>query len=148
MKILNETIVALDPYQTKQAKNTMQESGFSFEKALTQELEGAPAIMGGQSFQPAIVEPVTGDTSGNGVPPEWFQINGVVDTLDRYSAALGDPNYTLKDIEPLAEEIEEQAQILQDSLAKGDFGPLQKLAEETLAQARVEAIKFRRGDYV
>ncbi|KMY67226.1 hypothetical protein AAU61_10100 [Desulfocarbo indianensis] len=149
MKITNETIAALDQYQNKQVKNNTQGSGFSFERALTQELEGTPAITSGQGIQPSILETVTGgDANGNGVPPQWFQINGMVDTLDRYSSALADPNYTLKDIEPLAEEMEELAQTLQDSLAKGDFGPLQQLAEETLTQARVQAIKFRRGDYV
>lgn len=147
MKISSELIQFMEQqFQGKPAEVSRNEAGRSFGDALVNELEfeGAPAPVQGAP-RPEIVERLI---SGGQIPPEWFQINGVVDSIDRYSEALGNPVYTLKDLEPLAADMEEQAQSLQAKLQEGGFGSLRGVAEETLAQAQIAAIKFRRGDYI
>jgi hypothetical protein len=69
--------------------------------------------------------------------------------MERYGQALGDPNRTLKEVEPLAVELEAQAQSLAEALQAGEVDPsLKELAQQALARAQVEALKFRRGDYL
>lgn len=78
----------------------------------------------------------------------WQQTNGLVETLENYGQALGDPSKTLKDIQPLADKMETQAQAVGASLQAGGSSNLHSLAWQAVTQAQVEAIKFRRGDYV
>jgi hypothetical protein len=146
MKVTNDLVSLVEQYQAKPASNTVNEAGRSFGDALADELQGAPANVTAAG-RPDIVEYVVGGGEGE-IPSEWYQINDVVDSLDRYSEALGDPVYTLKDLEPLAADMEKQAQSLYSKLQEGGFGSLREVAEEAVAQAQVAAIKFRRGDYV
>jgi hypothetical protein len=77
------------------------------------------------------------------------EIGGVLDSLEEYIKALGDPQLTLKEIAPLAEDLSRGAFRL-DKLAAGlaQEDPLKDLTNETAALAAVEAIKFKRGDFV
>ncbi|MDR2442367.1 MAG: hypothetical protein LBE31_02465 [Deltaproteobacteria bacterium] len=77
------------------------------------------------------------------------QVEGVLELLDQYIAALGDPQKTLKDIAPLAEDLGNQASSL-DELAAGlaSSDPLKQITNDTAVLAGVEALKFRRGDFV
>ncbi|MCA1905945.1 MAG: hypothetical protein LDL11_05065 [Desulfarculus sp.] len=84
-------------------------------------------------------------------PPLWSELNGLLDSLDSYAQALGNPTWSLKELEPLAQDLEAKADQLEQGLAAqqlGGAGNLAGLMQEVLAQARVESIKFRRGDYV
>jgi hypothetical protein len=146
MKVSGDLFNIAEQFQGKPAEVSRSEAGKSFGDALANQLkfEGAPFPVEGAN-RPEIVERVI---SGGEIPPEWFQINGVVDSIDRYSEALGNPVYTLKDLEPLAADMEKQAQSLQSKLQEGGFGNLREVAEEALAQAKIAAIKFRRGDYL
>jgi len=147
MKILSEQMMQIaEQPLTKSAQNAFSEVGRTFNDALAEELQGAPAPVS-ETQRPAIVEHIIGGGDRE-IPAEWFQINGVVDSMDRYGEALGNPTFTLKEIEPLAIEMEEQAESLFSQLQKGGFGSLRNLAEEAVAQAQIAAIKFRRGDYV
>jgi hypothetical protein len=76
--------------------------------------------------------------------------NQLLDLLDHYVRDLGNPEKTLREVEPLvkqlktgAEELLEMAEkeILQDS-------PLRTIAEEGAMRANIEYIKFYRGDYL
>jgi ABC-type Fe3+-hydroxamate transport system substrate-binding protein len=91
------------------------------------------------------LQPV-GAGPGDG-PPVWHRINGVLDSLERYGHALGDQGRSLKEIEPLAQELEQRVEDLQAGLPD-DGHPLRQLAGEVLAQAQVAALKYRRGDYL
>jgi len=84
-------------------------------------------------------------------PPLWSELNGLLDSLDSYAQALGNPTWSLKELEPLALDLEAKADQLEQGLASGQLGGADNLAglvQDVLAQARVESIKFRRGDYV
>jgi hypothetical protein len=82
------------------------------------------------------------------LPVMWHQVNGLLDTLERYGQALGDENRSLRQIEPLIHSMERQSQALKTQAGLNTDESLAGLAEETLAQAQVEIIKFRRGDFV
>ncbi len=85
---------------------------------------------------------------GSELPILWHQVNGLLESLDRYAEALGDPSKSLKDLEPLAGDLERQADSLDQGLAGQSDETLAGLASQALTQARVEAFKFRRGDYL
>ena len=82
------------------------------------------------------------------LPVMWHQINGLLDTLERYGQALGDENCSLRQIEPLIQSMERQSQALKNQAGLNTDESLAGVAEETMAQAQVEIIKFRRGDFV
>ena len=146
MKITGDLTTLAEQYEAKPAQLTTSEAGKSFGDTLANELDfdATPASVDGTNQ----AEVVDWFLNGGEIPSEWYQINGVVDSIDRYGQALGDQTYTLKDLEPLAADMEEQAQSLSSSLEEGEFGSLREVAEEVLAQAQIAAIKFRRGDYV
>lgn len=77
------------------------------------------------------------------------EVGGVLDLLERYAEALGDPQRTLKDIAPLAEDLDQGAARL-DRLAAtlAEDDPLRSLTNDTAVLAAVESLKFRRGDFV
>ncbi|MDR1486773.1 MAG: hypothetical protein LBT62_02085 [Deltaproteobacteria bacterium] len=77
------------------------------------------------------------------------EISGVLDSLEEYMSALSDPELTLKQIAPLAEELSRSALKL-DKLAASmsQQDPLKELTNETATLAAVEALKFKRGDFV
>ncbi|MDR1657238.1 MAG: hypothetical protein LBT47_06750 [Deltaproteobacteria bacterium] len=77
------------------------------------------------------------------------EVGGVLDLLEQYMAALGDPQKTLKEIAPLAEDLSREASKL-DQLAAGlkSSDPLKQITNDTAVLAAVEALKFRRGDFV
>ena len=69
--------------------------------------------------------------------------------MEQYARDLGDPNKTLRDIEPLVQGIKEGADLLSESV-KNDTAAsdrIKTLAEESAVLANVEYMKFMRGDY-
>ncbi|MDR2946794.1 MAG: hypothetical protein LBV79_08620 [Candidatus Adiutrix sp.] len=77
------------------------------------------------------------------------QLESTLDKMEQYADALGNPAKSLKDIEPLAADLEQTAGRLSElsrSLPEGD--PLKGMSNEAAVLATVEAMKFRRGDYV
>jgi hypothetical protein len=77
------------------------------------------------------------------------KIEEALGLLEEYAVALGDPANTLKDLAPMAEELSLSADslnTLSSSLANGD--PLKGLASDTATVSKVEALKFKRGDFV
>jgi hypothetical protein len=146
MKVTSEFLKLAEQYQAKQAEVNRNETGKTFGDALANELEldGTPALVEGSGCPEMVERMVTGGE----IPPEWHAINGVVDSMERYGEALGNPVYSLKDLEPLAADMEDQVESLLTKLDEGEFGSLRELAQEVLAEAQIASIKFRRGDYV
>lgn len=69
--------------------------------------------------------------------------------LEQYQRALADPGQTLKEINPLVENLTEKITVLQglaQTLAPGD--PLKRIIQEVGALSAVEVEKFNRGEYV
>jgi hypothetical protein len=80
--------------------------------------------------------------------PLWFQASGLLDSLDAYSQALGNPGRTLKDLEPLVKSMELQAEELEVNLAEVKDPQLAQLGNEAVLAARVESLKYWRGDFI
>lgn len=121
--------------------------GAAFADILAQAVGEAPAGLGAS----ACAANTSACASSEGVGADLTlcqQTNGLLDALDTYGQALADGGKTLKEIEPLAAELESRAQELGASLEAGDQDALGGIAMQAVTQARVEAFKFRRGDYV
>ncbi|MDR2422092.1 MAG: hypothetical protein LBE01_01795 [Deltaproteobacteria bacterium] len=76
-------------------------------------------------------------------------IESLLDLLDNYAQALANPQKALKDLAPLADDLELAAQGLgqtSENLSSDD--PLKALTSDTASVAMVEAMKFKRGDYI
>lgn len=122
------------------------ESGASFADLLAQAVS---EDNGSQPTAPAAVSATKPASLDNQAAPAiWGDLNGLLDSLDNYAQALGNPGVSLKQLEPLAMDLERKADVLESNLTAGNGGSLTDLAQEALTQARVEAFKFRRGDYV
>jgi len=77
------------------------------------------------------------------------QLEQTLDQMDRYAEALGDEAKSLKEIAPLADDLGQAADRLSRiSRNLGESDPLKGLSNEAAVLATVEAMKFRRGDYV
>lgn len=74
----------------------------------------------------------------------------LLEKLDQYGNKLGDPEVSLKELEPLITKIKEEATELSDAISKNDNSSpeLKQLAGESAVSANTEYIKFMRGDYL
>jgi hypothetical protein len=74
----------------------------------------------------------------------------ILDLLEKYSQALGNPDMTLKGIQPIVTQIEQNLKGL--GVQPGDNvvqnSELASIINEIAVRASVEAFKFQRGDYV
>jgi hypothetical protein len=76
-------------------------------------------------------------------------IEAILNLLDNYSQALANPQNSLKDLAPLADDLGLMAQELgQTSQSLNASDPLKALSQDTAQVAMVEALKFKRGDYI
>ena len=77
------------------------------------------------------------------------QVEKTLDQMEKYAAALGDTSRSLRDIAPLAEDLQKSAgRLAEISQSLLDSNPLKEISNGTAVLATVEAMKFRRGDYV
>ncbi len=120
-------------------------------KAVANEDAGDGYLLGCQPVGEVSPPPAPENQNPSSAPPLWSELNSLLDSLDSYAQALGNPTWSLKELEPLAQDLEAKADQLEQGLAGGllgDAGNLAGLMQDVLSQARVESIKFRRGDYV
>lgn len=92
-----------------------------------------------------------------GIGQQAFQPAGLVDRtsraidlLETYSKALSDPQKTLRDIEPeLTAFVNETESLYDEYLQTSHDDPqLKSVVEDLLRTAKLEGIRFRRGDYL
>jgi len=83
-----------------------------------------------------------------GLPPLWSKVKDLLDYLEEYSQKLGNIEYSLKDLEPLVQNLEVGMEQVSQEMDPASQNPLVNLAQQVLTQAQVEVIKYRRGDYV
>ena len=143
MKISNEHI--LGDYSA--AQNTKSNTdGENFSDLLAEMVaEKVPQTIETQAVNPTETEPVAESPS---LSPEWYKVNNLLDSLEAYGNALGDSSKTLKDSQPYIEEVESLAAELEQDLEKVQDPELAQLGQEVLLAARVETVKFWRGDYI
>jgi len=77
------------------------------------------------------------------------QVEKTLDTMEKYAAALGDSKVTLKELAPLADDLNKAAgQLTEMSRKLPDNDPMKSISNDTAVMATVEAMKFKRGDYI
>jgi len=77
------------------------------------------------------------------------RVGNLINLLDQYRQKLSDPRITLKNIDPIIKEIDQQKDKLApvlDSLPDGE--KLKDIVNKTLVTASLEITKFYRGDYI
>ena len=74
----------------------------------------------------------------------------VINLMDTYAKSLSDPKKTLKDIEPeLMTFIEEAQSLHEEYISTGNTNDdLKNIMEDLLRAARLESVRFHRGDYL
>ena len=152
MIIKDKTTIETPP-QTRQPQ-TKSQKGASFAQVLsettrksepTTEAEKA-ADTGGLMESTPVGRILAAATASQ---PAAQAIDQALSALDRFAQALADPARTLKEIAPLADELESEAGRLSE-LGQGlpEGHELKDLTERTGVLAAVESVKFKRGDYI
>ncbi len=120
--------------------------GLDFAEVLNSHLRGpaSPAPINSAGPMGQVVAP----------PPTHLRIEGLglsetaIDTLDSFSAALGNTALKTEELEPYISALEEELgamQALRRELPEQD--PLSRLLDQVAALSHLEAAKYRRGDY-
>ncbi len=147
----------INPKQRVNGTNTQENQGFSKLLEETQTQAAATGYANGVSTRAAgLLENdslvgliLAGQKVGDKTVSPDRQLESALDTMEQYAAALGDSSRSLRDIEPLADNLKKTAGQLAElsrSLPEGD--PLKGLSNDAAVLATVEAMKFKRGDYV
>ncbi len=77
------------------------------------------------------------------------RIENLLNILDEYQEKLKDPNFSLREIEPVIKQMEKEKENIVpvlDSIAEDDG--LKNVLNHVLVTSSLETIKFNRGDYV
>ena len=76
--------------------------------------------------------------------------NRILNLLDDYARDLGNPQKTLKHIEPLVQTIKKEASLIEDEASEKvqNDSELERFIKDLTVTANVAAFKFNRGDYV
>ena len=144
MKIDNQSLnPSIGP--TQSVRGGKETSGSDFAQVLNQAMDRptSPAATGG-ALAPTCLG--AGQPLNQGEMAD--QLSQLLDALEHYGQALGDPSANLRQVEPLAQRVASLASDLESQLQKSPDGDLSMLARQALAQAQAEQIKFHRGDYV
>ena len=125
-------------------KGSPSATGSSFRDILAQELAAAKS--------PATT--TVAATSAAAPIPAALRLDGLtltedtLNTLEKFSTALGNPAFSAQDLEPFAAALEEDTAALvslKNQLPANN--PLSALLERVATASYVEAAKLRRGDY-
>ncbi|MFA6499888.1 MAG: hypothetical protein WC256_00190 [Desulfurivibrionaceae bacterium] len=126
-------------------KGSAPATGASFQDILAQELAAAK--------RPAATTAIAA-TSVAAAIPAALRLDGLtltedtINTLEKFSAALGNPAFSAQDLEPFAAALEDETAALvslKNQLPENN--PLSSLLERVATASYVEAAKLRRGDY-
>ncbi|MCX5865414.1 MAG: hypothetical protein NTW42_10150 [Deltaproteobacteria bacterium] len=125
-------------------KGSASATGASFQEILAQELAAAksPATTGIATVSAAAPIPAALKLDGLTLTED------TINTLEKFSAALGNPAFSAQDLEPFAAALENDTAALvnlKNQLPANN--PLSSLLERVATASYVEATKLRRGDY-
>jgi len=151
VKITDESKISSMLQQT--TKPSSKASGTDFAKQLSEAIgqdQNAPAAgLKDDPLAPLTQSASVGKIMTSELTRPIGEVEKILGKLDEYTNALADPNQNLKQVSVLVNELENQA----ESLNKASQGlpeghAVKDLMNRTSVVATVEAIKFRRGDYV
>lgn len=93
------------------------------------------------------IQPIKAEGQDNNTIAE--RVYNFLNTLDDYRHKLGDPQVSLKEVDPYIKRLESENQDLKpvlESMVEGDG--LKEILNDLLVTASLEVIKYRRGDYI
>ncbi|UCF56086.1 MAG: hypothetical protein JSW15_08245 [Deltaproteobacteria bacterium] len=151
MKIHPNDEIFKDAYPAKIKKNE-RSSSREFGAILNEHIENSSKTDAGTKSPPITntISEIQSDPSPPvGKNPIIDRTETFLDILDEYHQKLGNPQFILKDIYPLINEMEAQNEGLipvLNSLPDGD--ELKDILNQVLITSSLEIIKFNRGDYL
>lgn len=140
-------ITAITPGQQDVAstgKGSAQVAGASFQDILAQELAAAKSPATTAIAAASATAPIPAALRLDGISLTEDTIN----TLEKFSAALGNPAFSSQDLEPFADALENDTAALINlkNQLPGNH-PLSALLERVATASYVESAKLRRGDF-
>jgi len=138
----------IDSQTTKESKSSGQAQGFesllnsALEKTQESEKGTQTSELGEISAMDFDIQTVSSIVTD--------KTDKLLTSLDSYASKLDDTNVSLKDIEPVLEELNaDAASLLEETLSLGeDDQNLIDIATSTAVTAKTEYLKFQRGDYL
>lgn len=125
-------------------KNSAAPSGPSFQDILKQELAAAKSSSNSETPTVSATTPIPAALRLDGLALAEDTIN----TLENFSAALGNSSFSAQDLEPFAAALEnDTAALVSLKNQLPENNPLSALLERVATASYVEATKLRRGDY-
>jgi hypothetical protein len=94
--------------------------------------------------------PVSMPTAISNQPSILSKAQEVIDLMDFYANSLSDPQKSLKDIEPALNSFVNEAENVHNEYTQNTktSGELTRILDDLRRAARLEQIRFRRGDYL
>lgn len=140
-------ITAITPGQQDVAsigKGGTSVTGASFQDILAQELAAAQSPAAKTIAAASATAPIPAALRLDGISLTEETIN----TLEKFSAALGNPAFSAQDLEPFADALEnDTAALVHFKNQLPGNHPLSALLERVATASYVESAKLRRGDY-
>jgi len=138
----------IDSQTTKESKSSGQAQGFesllnsALEKTQESEKDTQTSELGEISAMNFDIQTVSSIVTD--------KTDKLLTSLESYASKLDDTNVSLKDIEPVLEELNaDAASLLEETLSLGeDDQNLIDIATSTAVTAKTEYLKFQRGDYL
>jgi len=138
----------IDSQTTKESKSSGQAQGFesllnsALEKTQESEKDTQTSELGEISAMNFDIQTVSSIVTD--------KTDKLLTNLESYASKLDDTNVSLKDIEPVLEELNaDAASLLEETLSLGeDDQNLIDIATSTAVTAKTEYLKFQRGDYL
>ena len=153
MKILDGMPVSGQPPNGPKAPVKNPQSGPTFSEVLKETVDSS--VAGERPTQVASVspsgpvKPATVQPAATVSEPTIYRIERFIDMMDDYRCKLGDPLCSLKQIQPLLEQMtteKEKMQLLLEELP--DTEPLRDVLNRALVTVSTEETKYYRGDYL
>ena len=154
MKILDGMPISGQPPAGPKAPGADKPNGPTFSDVLKETVDASAktdsrtqvaSVTPSPAVKPTALQPAAAAADSRSID----RIERFLDVMDDYRCKLGDPNCSLKQIQPLMERVTEEKEKMQLLLkALPDGQPLKDVLNRALVTASTEAWKFNRGDYI
>ena len=154
MKILDGMPVSGQSPIGPKAPDKNSQAGPTFSEILKQTVGPTPDSAGRTQVaatapatpaNPSAMHPQPAPTEGTRID----RIERFIDVIDTYRCKIGDPQCSLKQIQPLVEQMTAEKEKMQGMLEElPDQEPLRDVLNRALVTVSTELWKFNRGDYV
>lgn len=151
MKITRPEELLKLPPQINTVKSTQAEAS-EFAKILDKAVQPGsnPTTSVDTPHRLAEPQPISMPATSSGQPSILSKTQEVIDLMESYANCLSDPQKSLKDIEPALNRFVNEAEQVHEQFTQNEkaSGELTKILDDLRRAARLEQIRFQRGDYL